>query len=157
MEARIRIRGSAEEISEALRALSLTTALRTTAVELADEEPPSTTSSDPAESEKAFVTTRFARRVLRRRRLSTPMRKVLQALYEAHPEWLSLPTLHGVSGYRPPQFAGLMGAFGRRMANTKGYDPEAHFFEYRWNDAERTWDYRLPESVREALELEQLV
>ena len=85
------------------------------------------------------------------------MKKVLAALYEADPPWLPLPTLHRVSGYSPSQFAGLMGAFGRRMANTDGYDADAHFFAFRWNDEDDVWDYGLPVSVREALEREELV
>ena len=50
-----------------------------------------------------------------------------------------------------------MGAFGRRVANTEGYDSDLLFFESRWNENEETWDYRLPDTVREALALEQLV
>ena len=68
-----------------------------------------------------------------------------------------MPTLHKVAGYRPPQLAGLMGAFGRRMANTEGYQSGAHYFEYQWNDDEGAWDCRLPDSMREALELEELI
>ena len=157
MEMQIRLEGTAKEISHALQALSSTGVLHATAPELADQVAPDTTEAAPGDTEIPVVTTGFARRALTRRRLSKPMKKVLKALYEAHPDWLSLPTLHKVAGYRPPQFAGLMGAFGRRMANTEGYDSEAHFFEYRWNDDEGTWDYRLPDSVREALELEELI
>ena len=69
----------------------------------------------------------------------------------------ALSTLHGIADYEPAQFAGLMGAFGRRVANTEGYDSDLLFFESRWNDNEETWDYRVPDTVREALALEQLV
>lgn len=159
MEMQIRLEGTAEEISQALQALSSTGVLHATASELADDVTADTAEAAPADTDTDIpvVTTRFARRALTRRRLSKPMRKVLKALYEAHPDWLPLPALHKVAGYRPPQFAGLMGAFGRRMANTEGYDSEAYFFVYRWNDDEGTWDYRLPDSVREALELEELI
>lgn len=157
MEMQIRLEGTAEEISHALQALSSTGVLHATASEPANHAAPDTPEATPEDTEMPVVTTRFARRALTRRRLSKPMRKVLKALYEAHPGWLSLPALHKTAGYRPPQFAGLMGAFGRRMANTEGYDSEAHFFVYRWNEDEGTWDYRLPDSVREALELEDLI
>ena len=113
--------------------------------------------SQSAKSDSSVVTTRFARRVLTRLGLSPPMRKLLTALYEAHPDWLSLRTLHGITGYRPSQFAGQMGAFGRRVANTEGYDSGLTFFQSRWNEDEDTWDYRLPDTVCEALVLEQLV
>ena len=131
--------------------------VRTTTVELTDEIVESSTSSESPEEASRFVTTRFARRTLKRLKLSKPMKKVLRALYDAYPEWLARPTLLEVAGYSPSQFAGLMGAFGRRMANTEGYDSEAEFFEYEWDEAGEVWNYRLPESVREALALEQLV
>ena len=77
---------------------------------------------------------------------------------DAHPDWLPSPALHRAAGHsRPAQFRGLMGAFGKRMANTEGYDPEAYFFECRWNEDENVWEYRLPDTVREALTLDALV
>ena len=157
MQLHVRMEGTMEEIRDVLRVLPRAAMLHTTAVELTDETAPSPTSSESAESESSVVTTRFARRALTRLRLSPPMRRVLAALYEAHPGWLSLPTLHGIAEYKPAQFAGLMGAFGRRVANTEGYDSDLLFFESRWNENEETWDYRLPDTVREALALEQLV
>ena len=45
-----------------------------------------------------------------------------------------------------------MGAFGRRLANTSGYDGEKEFFVWRWNEDNDAWDCRLPDSVRKALE-----
>ena len=117
------------------------------AVELTEES---------SENGQIFVTTAFARRVLTRRQVPGAMKKVLKALYEAHPRWLPVSTLQDVTGYVSKQFGGLMGAFGKRMSGTEDYDPEAQFFEYRWNEDECVWDYRLPDTVREALTLEQL-
>ena len=157
MHLHIRMEGTAAEISDVLRALPGAATLQIAAVELTDETVPSPTRSESAESESTVVTARFARRALTRLRLSPPMRRVLAALYEAHPNWLSLPALHGIAEYEPAQFAGLMGAFGRRVANTEGYDSDLLFFESRWNENEETWEYRLPDTVCEALVLEQLV
>ena len=157
MNTNIRVEGTSTEIIDVLQVLAGTTKLRIAAVELTDEEVPSETASDSAESDSSVVTTRFARRALTRLGLSPPMKKVLTALYEAHPGWLSLPTLHGIADYTPAQFAGLMGAFGRRLANTEGHDSDLAFFEYKWNEDEEVWDYRLPKTVCDALELEQLV
>ena len=157
MQMHVRVEGTKEEISAVLQAVSQTVTLQTTAVELTDKMVPSATTSESVEGESSVVTTRFARRALTRLRLPPRMRKVLTALYEAHPGWLSLPTLHGIADYKPPQFAGLMGAFGRRVANTEGYDSDLLFFESRWNESDEAWEYRLPETVCEALALEQLV
>lgn len=155
MNLHIRVEGTAEEISDVLRVLPGAATVHTAAVELNDEVTGSTASSDTSKAESRFVTTRFARRALKRRKLSKPMKDMLRALYEAHPNWLSQESVRAASGYGPPQYAGLMGAFGRRLVNTKGYDPEAEFFE-TVDDGE-TWNYRLPDSVREALTLENLV
>ena len=149
--------GTPAEISDVLRALPGTSMVHTAAVELTDEVVDSSTTSESLEEASRFVTTRFARRALKRLKLSKPMKKVLTALYEAETERLPLATLQDVAGYSPAQFAGLMGAFGRRLANTEGFDSEAEFFEYDWDEDEETWTYRLPETVREALALEQLV
>ena len=59
--------------------------------------------------------------------------------------------------YGSSQYAGMMGAFGRRRAKTEGYDSETEFFEWKWDDDERTWYCRLPDTVREALTLEELI
>ena len=85
------------------------------------------------------------------------MTAVLTTLHAADENWVSSARLYGVSGYSTAQFAGLMGAFGRRLVHTPGYDDEAHFFDYRWNEETKAWDYRLPASVRGALEAAGLV
>ena len=157
MNIHIRLEGNPAEVIEVLRSLPEVTNLRATAVELTDDMASSETASESAESDSTVVTTRFARLALTRLGLSSPMKNALIALCEAHPGWLTRAELHDVTGYKPAQFAGLLGAFGRRLTKTKGYDENLKFFEYRWNDDQRAWDYRLPKTVCKALELEQLV
>ena len=157
MNLNIRIEGTAEEIGDVLRALPGANSVHIAAVELTDAGVQTTTSSETTEPESRFVTTRHARRVLKRLPLSTQMKNVLRALYNAHPDWLSQSTLQDVAGYEPSQYAGMMGAFGRRRANTEGYDSETEFFEWEWDDEEETWYCRLPDTVREALTLEELI
>jgi hypothetical protein len=110
-----------------------------------------------SDGETAFVEVDFARRALSRIKLSAPFKATMKALNDAYPEWVPIAKLHEASEYSPAQFAGLMGAFGRRLSHTKGYDEEAHFFDYEWDDATEAWKYRLPESVHEALQLEKLL
>ena len=157
MQLHIRLDGNAKEISDAIQILSTSEAFKASTSELADSTIPDTQKTTGHDTDIPYVTTRFARRVLTRRPLSTSMRTLFQALYESHPDWSSALALHQVLDYRPAQLAGLMGAFGRRIANTEGFDSEAHFFDFRWNDEKGAWDYRLPKSVHEALQLEQLV
>ena len=157
MNLHIRVEGTAAEISDVLRNLPGAAAAQTAAVELTDEVVAAATSSETPEAEFRYVTTRFARRALVRIKLSKPMRKLLRALYKAHPNWLSQATMREASGYEPAQYAGLMGAFGRRLANTDGYDSEAYFFDVKWDDDQEEWVYRLPDSVREALTVEKVL
>ena len=82
---------------------------------------------------------------------------MLRALYSAHPGMVLATTLAQQVGYTRSQFAGLMGAFGRRVSHTEGYDGDAWFFEQQWNRGAGCCEYGLPETVREAMRLEQLV
>ena len=108
---------------------------------------------------KQFVTVEFAREALTRLPLSVAQRKVLKALYDAGAEeYVTTTELIRALGYGSgQQLAGVMGAFGRRIANTKGYDEKATFFENRWNETAAAWEYRLPANVRKALDQEGLV
>lgn len=157
MHLHIRVEGTAAETSDVLRALPGAATVHTAAVELTDAGVQTTTSSETPEPESRFVTTRFARRVLKRLPLSKPMKDMLSALFQAYPEWLSRATLRDAAEYGSSEYAGMMGAFGRRIANTEGFDSETEFFEWKWDDDERTWYCRLPDTVREALTLEELI
>lgn len=146
--------GTPEELSQVAKTLQ-TSAPLAQAMDSSPEFPaPEEVSAKDEDTEG--VTVRFARRVLKRRELSEPLKAVFQKLYEAN-DWVSIEELGEVSEYSRPQFAGLMGAFGRRIANTQGYDQEAAFFFTEWDDEAGAWKYRLPDTVREALELENLV
>ena len=150
------LEGTAEEIREVFPTLQLTTEGTAVSAKLPDGTSPSTMPSEESEEPRRFVSVAFARRVLTRRRLSGPLTAMLKALNESYPEWVTTAAIYDATGYTPAQFAGLMGAFGRRTSHTEGYDDQAHFFDYRWNDETGAWDYRLPDTVREALRLENL-
>lgn len=100
---------------------------------------------------KEFVGEKFARAAITRLELSAPLRAVLIKLYNAQSDWVPVAELYKASGYDGAQFAGLMGAFGRRMKHTYGYDADAYFFDFDWDDNTSAWRYRLPESVKEAM------
>ncbi len=136
------LEGSPEEINKVLPTLET---LRVKAVQ-------PTESIKSEEGPTKFVTSKFAARTLVRRKRSPALEAVFSALYYAYPDRVSTSELYKAAGYdRPAQFAGLMGSFGRRIANTKGFDNEAFFFDYRWNEDANEWDYRLPDSVHKAL------
>ena len=119
----------------------------TTSVESSEEENPSAPAAESPDGMKKFVTEEFARRVLSRRRLSRAQTIVLDALSEAYPQSVPIADLQAATDYTPAQFAGVMGAFGRRMAATDGYDEEAYFFDTEWDEEVGAYKFRLPESA----------
>ena len=151
------IEGTVEEVIQAINSMQPFTA----ATMLTAAQESKTGSEAPAENgddNKKYVTVEFARRVLVRRPLSRPVKAVLKALYDASPRYVTSTALLDVARYQSGhQLAGLMGAFGRRVANTAGYDDKTRFFDVQWNNDDGTWEYFLPDTVREALEQEQLV
>ena len=151
--------GTVEEISKVVHTMQPTTAASTMSVEVPEEEvssPPRPPKETSAESK--FVTLDCARRILARRPLSGPLKAMLKAINEAHPEWVSSDDLYAATDYTPRQFSGLMGAFGRRKYYTSGFEAErdAQFFDCRRRDGDGPWEYRLPGTVREALREENL-
>lgn len=144
--------GTPEEIRDVARGILPMGTGPALAVEVPEKERPVTMGSDGSGSETKFVTTEFARRVLTRRpHLMPRIQAVLAALSAASGKWVPRSELRRAVDYSPHQFAGLMGAFGRRVSHTEGYDDEAWFIEQDWDEDEQDWVYRLPESVLEAL------
>ncbi|MEI9996056.1 MAG: hypothetical protein WDM91_15785 [Rhizomicrobium sp.] len=107
--------------------------------------------------EKRYVNVEEARLVLSRRPLSAEQLIVFRTLYEAHPHSVLATELQDKTHYTPAQFAGLMGALGRRLTHTEGYKEGTWLFDVAWDINEGCCRYCLPEGVRSALELEKLV
>ncbi|MDE0172845.1 MAG: hypothetical protein OYH76_08015 [Defluviicoccus sp.] len=153
--------GTPEEIAKVARAL------RQNGANLMPDEPlgeaalsetSGSTGSSPASGEpKKFVTVEFARRVLTRRQLSTGQKIVLETLKDAYPEWVSRDELCAATDYTSSQLAGLMGAFGRRASHTQGYVRGSWLFDAEWDEEAWAYRYRLPDSLLEALRLEDVV
>lgn len=99
-----------------------------------------------------FISSSIASRVLTRRPLSREQQALLRMLYNAGERWTSALRLQETIGYSPSQFAGLMGAFGRRVTQTEGYLDYTSFFEQEWDHENGCNRYRLPASVRAAVE-----
>lgn len=106
----------------------------------------------PPEIDWEFVGTDVGFRALTRLKLGKETKAILKELYAAGEDWTSAKQLQKLTGYSPSQFAGLMGAFGRRVGNTPGYVRDSSFFEYDWDEAQSCYLYRLPSSSRAAVE-----
>jgi len=89
-------------------------------------------------------------RVLTRRALHSNIKKVLKVLLQA-PKGVRSEELAKAVGIDRAQLAGVLGAFGRRIANTPGWPVGAHLIEVRRDENDRK-RYHLPSLVRSALE-----
>lgn len=99
-----------------------------------------------------FVSADVAFRALTRIKLGKETKAVLSRIYLGADKWTTATDLQKEVGYSPSQFAGLMGAFGRRLVNTAGYVLHSAFFEQEWDGERSCYIYRLPPSVRIAVE-----
>ncbi len=142
------IEGSAEEVVAIANGLDSSVAATTTAV-----APPA--ELDP--EDKIFVSVEVARKVFSRRPLSAEQKAVVTTLAKAYPAWTPASDLHAATGYSPAQFAGLMGAFGRRFTHTDGYVLNSWLFDAEWNYEKGAYEYKLPETVYEAAKAEGLI
>jgi hypothetical protein len=104
-----------------------------------------------------FVSTDVAFRALTRIKLGKQIKAVLRRVYLAGDKWTGATVLQKEIDYTPAQFAGLMGAFGRRVVNTAGYVLNSSFWEYEWDGQQSCYLYRLPAPVRAALERARVV
>lgn len=105
-----------------------------------------------AEFDWEFVSSDVAFRALTRIKLGKETKAVLSRIYMGGEAWTPATLLQKEIGYSANQFAGLMGAFGRRLVNTPGYVLHSAFFEQEWDEEKSCYIYRLPPSVRSAVE-----
>ncbi len=144
--------GTAQEVIEVMTALQAASGGEATSDAVAAVAP---TVAEEGE-EKEFVSTEVARRVLNRRPLSREQLGVLKMLHAAFPEWVPAGKLQAAISYTPAQFAGLMGAFGRRFSHTEGYVANTWLFDAEWDYDVGAYNYRLPETVKVAMDAEKL-
>lgn len=155
--------GGPLEIVEALKAMGVTSVSTPVALdgssavsgnETPNEERREASKNDGEERGLIVISTRFARKVLTRRGLSPLQRKMLAEIYNAGEVGILGTELAAKLDYEPAQFRGMMGAWGRRLANTPGYDGEGHFFTFEWDYEAGSYRYWLPVTVREAVRIE---
>ncbi len=103
-------------------------------------------------SENNGVTETFAYRTLRRLPLSAAQKKLLQALKTAHPSWTLSSQLQKVLSCSPTSLGGVLGGLGRRVSATNGYETGFNLWDWKWDDDEGEWTYRLPQNVMKALD-----
>lgn len=124
----IEVEGTATEIAALLQALAAK---------------PEQTNHASSRDQKAHDTEDFAFRVLKRRPLSTEQKQMLSLLHRNHPEWTLATQLHKATKYSPNQFAGLLGAFGKRTASTEGFEGGLSLIDSDWDYENDCYKYRL--------------
>jgi hypothetical protein len=145
--------GTPEEVGEAIKGLGPLAPGQAIAAVAPEAVAPTYNSSYFA---RVYVSTEVARRVFTRRELKPTQITVLTEIYAGGADGVLASALQSKLKYTKAQFAGLMGAFGRRVGATDGYVENTWFFDQRWDDAEACYLYKLPETVREAMRLEGL-
>jgi hypothetical protein len=156
------VEGTPEEIREAIPGLATAVEGQITTVPTAAPTAVSRTAVEAEEGEEedeeqAYVSVDVAREVLTRRKLHDSQKKMLRAIYKAHPGQISAIDLQALLSQNTAQFRGFMGAWGRRYSHTEGFVEGEWFFDQDWDDEQACYLYGLPESVREAMKLEKLV
>src|SRR5260370_39940306 len=110
---------------------------------------PAPIASQQAESRDGvlYPSIEAARQFLKRRRLSKDQLTFFRMLYKAHPTKVHAHDLRKAMNHsKPNEFTGVLGALGRRFANTLGVQDGQEFMT--WQDNERGTSYGLPDSVR---------
>lgn len=138
--------GTSEEVMLALKDLTGTDAHIRTSVTLADEA-----AGDEASDEgEDFVSYDIAKAILERKPLNASHKTIFRVLAKAYPDYVSSPTLMKKLGLSSAQFRGFMGAFGRRISYTDGWE-EGEFFDQHWDHDAACVQYRLAETSLEAV------
>ncbi|MCY3707266.1 MAG: hypothetical protein OXG26_00130 [Caldilineaceae bacterium] len=143
----VKFEGTLEELTPILQALQAT--------KTATEPTPEINQQAMADEPEKFVTPEFLRRALERHPLSRNTVALLEALCKAEEDvFLSRETLrkkigvHTDQEFTDQQLTGVIGAFGKRLHQTDGFDG-ASYFEYKLVDG--NWHYRLPTALRDVV------
>ena len=107
----------------------------------------------PSQSEDwRYASADVAFRCLTRIKLSEQQKATIRLVYEGGDNWVHASDIQRTIGYGTSQFAGMMGAFGKRFVNTRGYVLDSAFFDQEWDEDTSCYRYRLPPTVRSAVE-----
>jgi hypothetical protein len=149
--------GTPQEVAEALKAMGVAAPISAAVAQQApvsinEGKTEEEDNGDDEEDGTQPLPLLVAKRVLNRLpTISKNMKKALVALHKVGDEGLLGSELCKLLDFEQSQFRGMMGAFGRRVANTEGWYDGAGFFEYDW-DAENGYRYKLFDTSRKAVE-----
>jgi hypothetical protein len=105
--------------------------------------------------EERFVTFEEAIGILGRRALSDDVLAMIERLYRSGNSEVTSEDLRAVNDLSSSEFRGMLGAFGRRVRHT--VSANVRFFDQIWKPDLGQYVWKLPESVRRAIEHLKLV
>jgi hypothetical protein len=144
----VEIEGTPEEIAALLRSIRGHSRLSEAAVAPATSAVP----GEPEVDDEKDITTQFAYRTLRRIPLSAFQKALFSVLRRAYPDWTLASEIQKQMSWSGTQLGGVLGGLGRRLTATKGYKPGFVLWDWKWDDDEGEYAYRLPEAVIAALD-----
>lgn len=141
--------GTSEEVMSALKDLTRTDTQVRKSAALLEELAEDHTQNEGAD----YVSYDIAKTILERKPLNASHRTLLRVLAKAYPDYVSSPKLMKKLDLSSAQFRGFMGAFGRRISYTDGWEEggEGEFFDQHWDDEAACVQYRLAETSLEAV------
>jgi hypothetical protein len=138
--------GTPGEIAEALQALGWKSDEGQVAVSVAPSN------KGTIDSESVPMPRVFAQRVLKRIPLAPTQKTLMKEVLKSGSSGIFGKDLLAKLNYSQAQFRGMMGAFGRRVANTAGFSEDFDsFFSWEWHEAESTYRYWFEGEVEEAV------
>lgn len=106
---------------------------------------------DESEANEEGLTVVQVKSVLKRRPLGEHVKTMFRMLYKNRGRHVSSDELKEVLKLDSNQFRGMMGAFGRRVAHTRGVPNGVKLFDEIWDHEQHQKTWSLPENVRTAL------
>lgn len=144
--------GSPEEVAAALKAMGVSSPAQQVAEDRGSKSYSEESDEDGGDEEGTHpLPFGVAKKLLTRRPISENVKEALMAIYNAGDTGITGSELADRLGHDPAQFRGMMGAFGRRMVNTDGWQDGMSFFDWSW-EPEEGYRYKLFESSRKAVE-----
>lgn len=143
----VEIEGTPEEIAQFLEAIRPARGLRSKPTERVSDA--CQDEMEPGNQEG--ITDKFAYRALRRLPLSVAQKTLLTTLRNASPNWVLSSDLQSALDCSPTSLGGVFGGLGRRTSATKGHQIGYNLWDWKWDEDEGEWSYRLPDAVLSAL------
>jgi len=142
----IEVEGTVEEIALLIRQLNNSIDVATSGRDL----PNAVNDKSPSSAGK-FVSEEIAFQILKRRPLSSEQKHLLKLLREHEANWTTAIEIQEALGYSRSQLGGMLGAFGKRVKSSVGYEAGQSFFDQEWDYENDCHRYRLPGGVLAAV------